>query len=118
MEELTRVDPNEDPYLALRTALSVAICVILADPLGVTQPMMPVVLGMSLMSNQRGALNLRSFTGPVMLPVMAFVFSWLAAATVSEPMLFVIVNVALAPTAHRLELGCRLTIRGSVRTLG
>ncbi|HEY9011652.1 MAG TPA: LacI family DNA-binding transcriptional regulator [Devosia sp.] len=29
-----------------------------------------------------------------------------------------IVNAALAPPAHRLELGCRLTIRGSVRTLG
>ena len=26
MEELPRVDPNEDPYLALRTALAVAIC--------------------------------------------------------------------------------------------
>ena len=29
-----------------------------------------------------------------------------------------IVNAALNPPAHRLELGCRLTIRGSVRTLG
>lgn len=29
-----------------------------------------------------------------------------------------IVNAALAPPAHRLELGCRLAIRGSVRTLG
>ncbi|MBN9363052.1 MULTISPECIES: FUSC family protein [unclassified Devosia] len=112
MEELTRVDPNEDPYLALRTALSVAICVILADPLGVTQPMMPVVLGMSLMSNQRGALNVRSFMGPVMLPVMAFVFSWLAAATVSEPMLFVLMNVVLAGVGIALMLfkGSRLGV--------
>lgn len=112
MEELTRVEPNEDPYLALRTALAVAICVILADPLGVTQPMMPVVLGMSLMSNQRGALNVRSFMGPVMLPVMAFVFSWLAAATVSEPMLFVLVNVALAGAGIALMLfkGSRLGV--------
>ena len=112
MEELTRVDPNEDPYLALRTALSVALCVILADPLGVTQPMMPVVLGMSLMSNQRGALNVRSFMGPIMLPVMAFVFSWVAAATVSEPMLFVIVNVALAAAGIALMLfrGSRMGI--------
>lgn len=112
MEELSRVDPNEDPYLALRTALTVAICVILADPLGVTQPMMPVVLGMSLLSNQRGALNMRSFAGPVMLPVMAFVFSWVAAATVSEPMLFVIVNVALAAAGIGLMLfrGSRIGI--------
>lgn len=29
-----------------------------------------------------------------------------------------IVNAAIAPPAHRLELGCRLTIRGSVRSLG
>jgi len=104
MEELTRVDPNEDPYLALRTALGVALCIILADPLGVTQPMMPVVLGMSLLSNQRGALNARTFAGPLMLPVMAFVFSWLAAATVSEPMLFVIVNIALAVAGISLML--------------
>ena len=104
MEELTRVDPNEDPYLALRTALAVALCVILADPLGVTMPMMPVVLGMSMLSNQRGALTPRTFMGPLMLPVMAFVFSWLAAATVSEPMLFVIVNVALATAGISLML--------------
>ncbi len=44
----------------------------------------------SFPSAGRTALNLRSFMGPVMLPVMAFVFSWLAAAmAVSEPMLFV-----------------------------
>lgn len=104
MEELTRVDPNEDPYLALRTALAVALCVILADPLGVTMPMMPVVLGMSMLSNQRGALTPRTFMGPLMLPVMAFVFSWLAAATVSEPMLFVIVNIALATAGISLML--------------
>ena len=29
-----------------------------------------------------------------------------------------IINTALNPPAHRLELGCRLTIRGSVRTIG
>lgn len=104
MEELTRVDANEDPYLALRTALGVAICIILADPLGVTQPMMPVVLGMSMLSNQRGGLSPRSFIGPLMLPIMAFVFSWLAAATVSEPMLFVIVNIALAAAGISLML--------------
>ena len=30
MEELPRVDPNDDPYLALRTALAVLICLLLA----------------------------------------------------------------------------------------
>ena len=29
-----------------------------------------------------------------------------------------IVNAALSPPAHRLELGCRLTVRGSVRRIG
>ena len=29
-----------------------------------------------------------------------------------------IINTVLNPPAHRLELGCRLTIRGSVRTIG
>lgn len=29
-----------------------------------------------------------------------------------------IVNAALGPPAHRLELGCRLTVRGSVRRIG
>ena len=29
-----------------------------------------------------------------------------------------IINTALSPPAHRLELGCRLTIRGSVRAVG
>ncbi|MET3925812.1 FUSC family protein [Devosia sp. 2618] len=104
MEELTRVDPNEDPYLALRTALAVAICVILAEPLGVTQPMMPIVFAMSLMSNQRGALNISAFAGPIALPVMAFLFSWIAAATVAEPMLFIIVNVVLAAAGIALML--------------
>lgn len=104
MEELTRVDPNEDPYLALRTALAVAVCVILAEPLGVTQPMMPIVFAMSMMSNQRGALNAKVFAGPIMLPVMAFVFSWIAAATVSEPSLFILVNVVLAAAGIALML--------------
>lgn len=112
MEELTRVDPNEDPYLALRTALAVTICAVLAEPLGVTQPMMPIVFAMSLMSNQRGALSVRSFIGPIMLPIMAVIFSWLAAATVSEPSLFIAVNVALAAAGIALMLfkGSRLGI--------
>lgn len=104
MEELTRVDPNEDPYLALRTALAVAICLILAEPLGISQPMMPIVFAMSLMSNQRGALGVQGFAGPLILPVMAFVFSWIAAVTVSAPMLFVLVNVVLATAGIALML--------------
>lgn len=104
MEELTRVDPNEDPYLALRTALAVAICVILAEPLGVSQPMMPIVFAMSMMSNQRGALNVASFAGPIAMPVLAFVFSWIAAATVNEPMLFIVINVAMAAAGIALML--------------
>lgn len=104
MEELTRVDPNEDPYLALRTALAVAICLILADPLGVTQPMMPVVLGMTLFSNQRGGLTFRTFAAPLALPVMAYAFSWLASATVNTPMLFTAINVLMAAAGLALML--------------
>jgi hypothetical protein len=104
MEEMTRVDADEDPYLALRTALAIAIVLILADPLGITQPMMPVVLGMTLLSNQRGALTGRTFVGPLALPVLAYVFSWLAAATVNEPMLFTAINVLLATAGIALML--------------
>ncbi len=96
MEELSRVDPHEDPYLALRTALAVLICLVLAEPLGITMPMLPVVMGMSIMSNQRGAINGRTFATPIVLPIIGIIFSWVAAVTVNEPMLFVIVNVVLA----------------------
>ncbi|MGB3336420.1 MAG: FUSC family protein [Devosia sp.] len=96
MEELPRVDPGEDPYLALRTALAVLICLLLAEPLGITMPMLPVVMGMSIMSNQRGALNPRVFATPVILPIIGVVFSWLAAVTVNEPMAFTLINVGLA----------------------
>jgi hypothetical protein len=95
MEELTRVDPGEDPYLALRTALVVGLCLLLAEPLGITMPMLPVVMAMSIMSGQRGALSPRTFAAPIMLPIISIVFSWLAAVTVNEPMVFVFVNVAL-----------------------
>src|SRR5690606_29814314 len=95
MEELTRVDPGEDPYLALRTALVVGLCLLLAEPLGLTMPMLPVVMAMSIMSAQRGALSPRPFSAPIMLPSISIVFSWLAGVTVNEPMVFVFVNVAL-----------------------
>ena len=95
MEELTRVDPNEDPYLALRTALAVGICLALAEPLGITVPMLPVVMAMSMASGQRGALRARTFAGPFLLPVMAVIFSWLAAATVNMPVVFAVVNSLL-----------------------
>ncbi len=96
MEELPRVSPLDDPYLALRTALTVMICLLLAEPLGITMPMLPVVMAMSIMSNQRGALNARTFVTPIALPVIGVVFSWVAAVTVNEPMVFTIVNIVLA----------------------
>jgi hypothetical protein len=95
MEELTRVDPSEDPYLALRTALAVAICLLLAEPLGITIPMLPVVMAMSMTSGQRGALTARSFAGPLILPIIAIIFSWLAAVTVNMPFVFTAVNALL-----------------------
>jgi hypothetical protein len=96
MEELPRVNPLDDPYLALRTALTVMICLLLAEPLGITLPMLPVVMAMSIMSNQRGALSPRTFATPIVLPIVGVVFSWIAAVTVSEPMVFTIVNIILA----------------------
>ncbi|MBK1795903.1 FUSC family protein [Devosia sp. WQ 349] len=96
MEELPRVSALDDPYLALRTALTVMICLLLAEPLGITMPMLPVVMAMSIMSNQRGALNPRTFATPVVLPIVGVVFSWIAAVTVNEPMVFTIVNIILA----------------------
>lgn len=96
MEELPRVDPNEDPYLAVRTALGVILCLVLAEPLGVTMPMLPALMVMSIMSGQRGALNPRTFAAPVIMPIIAVVFSWIAAATLSEPLIFVIVNFAMS----------------------
>ena len=96
MEELTRVDPNDDPYLALRTALGVMVCLLLSEPLGITMPMLPVVMCKSIMSGQRGALNPRTFATPVIMPILGFFFSWLAAVTVSEPAAFTLINVLLA----------------------
>jgi hypothetical protein len=96
MEELPRVNPLDDPYLALRTALAVLICLLLAEPLGITMPMLPVVMAMSIMSNQRGGLNPRVYATPIILPVVGVVFSWLAAVTVSEPLVFTLVNILLA----------------------
>lgn len=104
METLPRVDANEDPYLALRTMLGVALLFALAEPLGMTQPMLPIAIGMSLLSGQRGALTPRTFAGPIMLPIIAVIFSWLAAVTVNEPMLFIIMNVVLAAGGIALML--------------
>lgn len=104
MEQLPRVDPLEDPYLALRTALTVALCILLAEPMGISQPMMPVAIGMSMLSNQRGGLNVRTFAGPIALPIIAIVFSWIAAITVGEPMVFLAVNVILAAGGLALML--------------
>lgn len=96
MEQLPRVDPLEDPYLALRTMLVVVFCIVMAEPLGVTMPMLPVAIGMSMVSNQRGGLNARTFAGPIVLPIVAVIFSWIAAVTVGEPLVFLAVNALLA----------------------
>ncbi|WP_157959905.1 FUSC family protein [Devosia submarina] len=104
MEELPRVDPNEDPYLALRTSLAVAVCLLLSEPLGITMPMLPALFGMIFMSNQRGALTPRTFVIPVMLPIIAIVFSWTAAVTVNEPMVFIALNSLLAVGGMSLAL--------------
>jgi hypothetical protein len=108
MEELPRVNPLDDPYLALRTALTVMICLLLAEPMGITMPMLPVVIAMSIMSNQRGALNPRTFATPIVLPIVCFVFSWIAAVTVSEPMVFTLVHTILAVSGLAL-----MVMRGS-----
>ncbi|MGV8952731.1 MAG: FUSC family protein [Cypionkella sp.] len=112
MEELPRVDPSDDPYLALRTALTVVICLLLSEPLGITQPALPVVVAMSIMSGQRGALSVRTFATPIMLPILAIVTSWIAATTVNQPLIFIIVNLGLAVGGLALMLfrGSRLGV--------
>jgi hypothetical protein len=104
METLPRVDAAEDPYLALRTTLTVALLFALSEPLGVTQPMLPIAIGMSMISNQRGALTARTFAGPIVLPIVAIVFSWLAGLTVNQPMVFIFWNVLLASAGIALML--------------
>lgn len=104
MEELPRVDPNDDPYLALRTALAVLLTMVLAEPFGITQPMLPVVMCMSIMSNQRGALNPRTYAGPIAMAVVGFVCSWIAAVTVSEPLAFTLINCLFAVAGLALML--------------
>lgn len=96
MEELPRVSALDDPYLALRTALGVLLCLVLAEPLGITMPMLPVVMCMSIMSGQRGGLGPRIFATPIALPIVGVIFSWIAAVTVDEPVVFTLVNVLLA----------------------
>lgn len=104
METLPRVDPDEDPYLALRTMLTVALLFALAEPLGVSQPMLPIAIGMSMISNQRGALTPRTFAGPLVLPIVAIVFSWLAGLTVNQPAVFIFWNLVLATGGIALML--------------
>ncbi|CAN7571222.1 FUSC family protein [Devosia sp. LjRoot3] len=104
MEPLPRVDPLDDPYLALRTMLCVAVLFAFAEPLGVTQPMLPIAIGMSMISNQRGALNGRTFAGPLVLPVVAMLFGWLAGLTVHQPAIFIFWNVVLATGGIALML--------------
>lgn len=96
MEELPRVSPLDDPYLALRTALGVLLCLVLAEPLGITMPMLPVVMCMSIMSGQRGGLGPRIFATPIALPIVGIIFSWIAAVTVNEPMVFTLINILMA----------------------
>jgi uncharacterized protein with PQ loop repeat len=104
METLPRVDGAEDPYLALRTMLTVALLFALAEPLGVSQPMLPIAIGMSMISNQRGALTPRAFAGPIVLPIVAIVFSWLAGLTVNQPAVFIFWNLLLATGGIALML--------------
>ena len=47
MEQLTKVDRAEDPWFAVRTALGMGLAVLLAEPLGITVPMLPAAFALA-----------------------------------------------------------------------
>ncbi|MGV8856467.1 MAG: FUSC family protein [Devosia sp.] len=88
MEQLTRVDRAEDPHFAVRTALGVGLAITLGQVLNVSVPMLPAALALSLLSGQRGKFRIVRAVVPLAFPVLAWLFSYLAALTVSDPLLF------------------------------
>lgn len=108
MEPLSRVDSNEDPNFAVRTALGVVLALLLAEPFGITMPMLPAALALSILSGQRGKFTIRRVVAPLAIPVLAYVFSYLAALTVGDPAVFTTVFLLLALVAFFLGV-----VRGS-----
>ncbi|MCZ4345714.1 FUSC family protein [Devosia sp. J2-20] len=109
MEQLTKVDRRQDPNFAVRTALGVGLAVVLAEPMGVSVPMLPAAFALALLSGQRGAFDLKRAALPLIIPVLAWIISWLAAATVGEPLLFTAMFIAFS------ALGLALMVfRGSL----
>ena len=104
MELLTKVDRAEDPWFAVRTALGTGLAIVLADPLGITVPMLPAAFALALLSGQRGAFDLRRALTPMLIPVMAWLISYLAAATLGEPWLFTALFLALSAAGLALML--------------
>jgi len=104
MEQLTKVDRAEDPWFAVRTALGVGLAVVLAEPLGITVPMLPAAFALALLSGQRGAFDLRRAMVPLIIPLLAWIVSFLATATLGEPLLFTAVFMALCAAGLALML--------------
>ncbi|SEP72584.1 Fusaric acid resistance protein-like [Devosia sp. YR412] len=110
MEQLTRVDLAEDPHFALRTALGLGLAVLLAEPLGISVPVLVVSLTLSLMSSQRGRFSLRrGMVVPLAIPVISAIFSAIAAMTLGEPLLFTTIFLIFAAIGLYL-----MVIRGSI----
>ncbi|MGV8831952.1 MAG: FUSC family protein [Devosia sp.] len=110
MEQLTKVDRAQDPWFAVRTALGVGLAVVLAQPMGVTVTMLPAAFALALLSGQRGAFDLKRAVLPLIIPVLAWIISWLAAATLGQPLLFTalfitFVTLGLALMVFRGSLG-------------
>jgi hypothetical protein len=94
MEQLTQVDRVEDPWFAVRTALGVGLAVVLAQPMGVTVTMLPAAFALALLSGQRGVFDLKRALLPLIIPILAWIISWLAAATLGQPVLFTALFIA------------------------
>lgn len=108
MEPLSRVDFAEDPYFAVRNALGVVLTLLLAEPFGIAMPTLAAALALSLLSGQRGKFDMKRALGPLAIPVLAYVFAYLAGLTAGDPGLFVVLFLALALLAFFLTV-----IRGS-----
>lgn len=104
MEPLSRVDFAEDPYFAVRTALGIVLALLLAEPFGVTMPMLAAALALSLLSGQRGHFDLKRALSPLAVPVLAYVFAYLATLTAGDPGLFILLFVSLALVAFYIAV--------------
>jgi len=100
-----RPSPDEDPLFAVRTATGVAVTIVLMDLLAVPVPMLFPLFSMSIISNQRGPFDLtRVVMTALLLPMLAYLATFLAMATRDMPMVFVLSFLTISFTGFHLLL--------------